>query len=95
MLCELITEVHVYWPTLDIKMFLFHSITYPIEAQVHVFGTFCLVVPFMIPYAVEFSVMISVASCGWPISFRVVLSASNSDYIIMLYILPPPLTTLR
>ena len=38
---------------------------------------FCFIVPFMISYTVEFSVIISVADCGWPSSFVVALSASN------------------
>ena len=32
----------------------------------------------MIPYAVEFSMMISVVCYGWPISFRVIQNASSS-----------------
>ena len=39
--------------------------------------SFCLMVPLVILYDVEFSVVISVASCGFPISFRVVLSDSS------------------
>ena len=38
--------------------------------------TFCLMVLLMIPSAVELSLIISVACCGWTISVRVVLSAS-------------------
>ena len=38
---------------------------------------FCLMVTLMIPSVIESYVMISVACCGWPIYFRVVLSASN------------------
>ena len=38
---------------------------------------FCLMVTLMIPSVIELYVMISVACCGWPIYFRVVLSASN------------------
>ena len=75
---EVIPEVHVSWIPFDIKIFLLNSIMYPIEAHVHGFGKFCLMFPFIVPYYVEMYVIISVAGCGWPISIRVVLSASNS-----------------
>ena len=42
------------------------------------FVCFCFMVPIMMPYSVELSVMISVACCGCPIYPRVVLIASSS-----------------
>ena len=40
--------------------------------------SFCLIVPRIMPSSVEFSVVISVAFYGWPVSLRVALSASSS-----------------
>ena len=78
MFIEVITKVHVYWFPFYLKVLLFQSIMYPIKEHVYGFVRFCLMVPLMMPSAVELSVMISVAYCGCPISFRVVLSALSS-----------------
>ena len=78
MIPKAIPKVHVSWLPFDTKVILFHLITYPIKSHVHVLGTFFFIVPLMIPSNIYFSVMISVAGCGWPIYSRVVLSASNS-----------------
>ena len=37
----------------------------------------CLMILFMIPYAIELSLIISVAGCGSTMSLSVILSASN------------------
>ena len=66
------------WITFELKVLLFHLITYPIKAHVHGFSKLFFMVPIMITSAVELSVIIMVACCGWSISFRVVLSASSS-----------------
>ena len=76
MLSEVITKVYVSWFPFYFRVLMFHSITYPIKSHFHVFSTFCLMVPFMMTSAVKLSVIISVFFCGWPISLRVVLSAS-------------------
>ena len=81
MLWKVIPEVHVSWLPFDIKVRLFHSLTYPIKAHARGFGAVFLMVPLMIPSTVEFSVIILEASCGWPISFMVVLSPS--DYLTL------------
>ena len=60
------------------KVLLFHSITYPIKRMSMDLVRFCLMVSLMMPSDVDLSVMISVACCVWPISPRVVLSASIS-----------------
>ena len=39
-LCEVIPEVHVSRLPFDIKVLLFHLITYPIKSHVHGFGEF-------------------------------------------------------
>ena len=78
MFSEVITKVHVSWFPFHLKVLLFHLIANPIKMHVHGFYFFSLMVTLMMPSAVELSVMISVACCGWPISLRVVLIALSS-----------------
>ena len=42
------------------------------------FVRFCLMVPIVMPYTMELSVMIAVACCGCPISLRIFRIASSS-----------------
>ena len=78
MLGEIVTKVSASGFTIHEKLAFPGAVLDPIEAHIDGFGSFCFMVPFVKPSAVESSTQIGVGGCGCPSSWRAVCISMTS-----------------